>query len=159
MQTSRQTTLNRKNLSIRVSHDVFVVDEVFELDRQKIRLMNHRLKLMIGMILSIHRTTMILLSHVTQMRGVLCALRVNRKIRLMLSLRKTREIHLSCHVNRKNHRTGQLQTGFRKPSFQPKHPNMRNEQTSLQTSHLFNLCPLVRADNANRQGRAMCNDK
>ena len=42
MQTSRQTTLNRKNLSIRVSHDVFVVDEVFELDRQKIRLMNHR---------------------------------------------------------------------------------------------------------------------
>ncbi len=141
MPKSRQTTLNRRNQLIRVSHDVREVFAVDELDRQKIRLKNHRLKQMIRMILLIHRMTLSQLSHVTQPHGVLCALHVNRKIRLMLSLRKTREIHLSCHVNRKSQRTCQLQTGFRKSSFQPKHLNMRNEQTSLQTSHLFNLYP------------------
>jgi len=126
------------NQPIRVNHDVREVFSVDELDRQKIRQPNHRLKRMIRMILLIHRMTMSLLSRVTQPRGVLCALRVNR---LMLSLRKTHKIHPSCHVNRKSRRTGQLQTGFRKPSFQPKHLNIRNEQTSLQTSHLFNLYP------------------
>jgi len=141
MQKRRQTTLNRKIQSIRVSHDVREVFVVDELDRLKIRRMNHRLKQMIRTILLIHWMTLSQLSRVTQLRGVLCALRVSHVNRLMLSPRKTRERHLSCHVNRKSHRTCQLQTGFRKPSFQPKHLNMRNEQTSLQTSHLFNLYP------------------
>lgn len=134
-------TLNRKNLLIRENHDVREEYEVHELDRQTIRLMNHRLKRMIRMNLSIHRMTLSLSNRVTQLRGVLCAIHVTLEIRLMLSLRKTREIHQSCRVNRKIHRTGQLQTGFRKPSFRPKHLDMRNEQNSLQTSHLFNLCP------------------
>jgi hypothetical protein len=144
MRKNRQMIVNRKNLLSRVIHDVPVVHA---LGRQKIRLMNHRLKQMIRMNLWIHRMTVSLMNRVMQ-RGVLSALHVNRKIRLTQNLQKTRKIHQNCRVNRKihlscrvSHRRGQLQTGFQKPSFQPKHPNTRNEQISLQTSQLFNLYP------------------
>ena len=137
MRKNRQTTLNRKNQLIRVNHDVREVFAVDELDRQK----NHRLKQMIRMTLSIHRMTLSLSNRATQLHGVLCGHYVSREIRLMLNRRKSRKIHMSWHVNRKIRRTSQLQTGFRESSFQPKHLDMRNEQTSLQTSHLFNLYP------------------
>ena len=137
---NRQMTLNRVNRVnqlIRVNHDVREVFAVDELDRQK----NHRLKQMIRMTLSIHRMTLSLSNRATQLHGVLCGHYVSREIRLMLNRRKSRKIHMSWHVNRKIRRTSQLQTGFRESSFQPKHLDMRNEQTSLQTSHLFNLYP------------------
>ena len=144
----RLMTMNRRSQLIRVSHDVREEYEVVEVDargRLKIRLMNLRLKQMIRRnLLSLqttvnHRMTLSLLNRVMQLRGALCVLHANRMIRLTLSRQKMHKIHLSYRVNRKIRRTNQLQTGFRTPSFRPKHPNMRNKQTSLQTSHLFNL--------------------
>jgi Na+/pantothenate symporter len=156
MRKNRQMTLNRRNLLSHVNHDVREEFEVGARGHQKIRLMNHRLKQMIRKNLLIHRMivnhlmTLSLLIRGMQ-RGVLGALHVNRKIRLMLNLRKMRKIHLNCRasrknhlncrVSRKNHRIAQLQTDFRKSLFQLKHPQTLNEQTSLQTSHLFNLYP------------------
>ena len=51
MRKNRQMTVNRKNLLSHVNHDVRAAYEVDERDRQKIRLMNHRLKQMIRMTL------------------------------------------------------------------------------------------------------------
>lgn len=171
MRKNRQMTLNHRNLSIRVSHDVREVDEVDEAcerGRQKIRLMNHRWKQMIRTNLSIHqmaplsnrRMKVTPSNRVRQPHVVLlCVLHVNRKIHLMLSLRKTRQIHQNYRVNRKIHRTSQLQSDCRKSLLRPERPSILNEPISLQTSHLFNLSPSYCADNANTQGKALCNDK
>ena len=91
MQKIRLMTLNRRNQLIRVSHEVREVHEVHEVrehDSQKIRLMNHRSKQTIRMILLIHQMTVSLLTRVTQPHGVFFELQVNRKIRLMLNIQK-----------------------------------------------------------------------
>lgn len=164
----RLMTMNRRSQLIRVNHDVreeYEVVEVVARGRLKIRQMNLRLKQMIRRNLLSHQMTVNhrmtgnLLNRVMQLRGGLCVLHVNRKIHLTLSRRKMHKIHPSYRVNRKIRRTDQLQIRFRTPSFQPKHPNMRNEQTSLQTSHLFNVYPQSHADNASRKDRAGCNDR
>ena len=51
MRKNRQKTLNRRNLLSRVNHDVREEFGVHVRGRQKIRLMNHRLKQMIRMTL------------------------------------------------------------------------------------------------------------
>jgi hypothetical protein len=137
MLKSRQMTMSRKSQLSRVNHDVREVFVVYERDHLK----NHRWKQMIRMIQLIHRKTLSLLIRVKPLRGVHGELHVTREIRLMPSRQKTHKIRLNCHVNRMIHRTSQLQIRFQESSYQPKHLDMQNEQTSLQTSHLFSFYP------------------